>query len=568
MPESLIVAAPEEKVSAAARLFARRIKARRGQDANPLATYRFRPADYIKERLGWTPWSGTAEEPGQVQVLDAYALALRQQVERREYELEHLAAGQLTCWHPGQIIQNRIRVTSGNNVGKSKVASGITNHFFDVFTPAIAYTMAPGWNQIHDLLWKEIKTDRSGKNLPGQILDLELRLAHDHFAKGRATNNNAETGTERIQGQHGPHMLFVLDEAEGIADFVWDAVDSMASGGLVIVLMLANPRTRSSRFHKAQRSTDTVSFRISQTWHPNVILDREIIPGAIRRDRVDKMLDDWCTPTEEHSEDDFTFEVPWRPGIFKPNAEFMWRSLGLPPLNMADNTVVPVGRFEAACLREAPPEDRRFARIGVDVARFGRDMGTVYLRHKGTIRRVLHLDQVDTSEYARQIKALAMDLKRQGVINLHIRIDGGGGFGGGVLDQLGHDDELLEGFVEYLQFEVHNGGIPYDETAYADLVTEMYFESAETLKGIRVESPPDTLEEDLTERTYDWRNKKGRAVRILTPKDTFRETHKRSPDDGDGFVLAAAPDYIFFPHGPAMNQPIDWDDDYFSISPY
>ena len=40
-------------------------------------------------------------------------------------------------------------------------------------------------------------------------------------------------------------------------------------------------------------------------------------------------------------------------------------------------------------------------------------------------------------------------------------------------------------------------------------------------------------------------NRKGVDVKKLTPKDQFRTKHGRSSDDGDGFVLATAPDFLF-----------------------
>lgn len=568
MADPATLQAIPEKQRTLAELVGKRIKARRGQDTSPFASYRFRPADYIAEKLGWTPWNGTDEEPGQMQVLEAYALALQQQWERREYELGNIARDELIRWHPGVLIRNWIRVESGHNLGKTKLSSGITNHFFDCFDPCAIYTMAPGWNQIHDLAWKEIKGDRRGKGLPGQILDMELRLHDHHFAKGRATNNNAETGGERVQGQHEPHMCFILDEAEGIADFVWDAVDNMASGGLVIVVLLANPRTRTSMFHKMGRDQRVASFRISQTWHPNVLLDKELIPGSVRREHVEKMLRDHCQIVPEHSADDQTFEVRWHPGmVYKPDPEAMWRMLGVAPLNTAGNTVIPVGRFESACAREAPPEDPQIARIGVDVALYGNDMGTIYLRHKGTVRRIAQMGQQSPEEYAHVLTTLITDLKAQGVTNVHIRIDvtGVGWSVISALNAIDGDPDFLQGLDEYEKVAVNFSAEPYYTGEFVDLITEAYFATADALNDLRIEDPPEYLEEDLTERTYHHRPLRGRLLRALTPKLIFREQQHRSPDDGDGFVLAAGPDYVFLPHGEPIIVPLD---DGYRISPY
>lgn len=261
------------------------IEADEDDSARELAErYRFDPLAYIREQLAWEPWAGTSDAPGQVEIIDAYLLALRQQHERLAWENGQLRTEELQYWQPGDVIQVRIRIEAGHTTGKTKVASGLVNHFFDCCVPSLAYTFAPTWPQIHDLLWKEIKTDRRDKGLPGRILDLELKRSDNHFAKGRATDNSGGRGTERVQGQHGRYQMYVIDEAEGVADYVFDAIDSMASGGIVIVLMLANPRTRLSRFHKQKALPDVRSFRISCLAHPNVVQGREVVPGAVRRE--------------------------------------------------------------------------------------------------------------------------------------------------------------------------------------------------------------------------------------------------------------------------------------------
>jgi hypothetical protein len=535
------------------------------EDASEFEAYRFDPAAYIVGRLDWEPWSGTEEQPGQSEVLDAYALALRQQHERADFEAGIKTLDDLTCWQPGQTIRNQIRVEAGHTIGKTKMASGIVNHFFDCFAPSIIYTFAPTRKQIHDLLWKEIKTDRAGKGLPGRILDLALDRGPDHFANGMATNNAGGTGTERVQGQHGKYLMFILDEAEGIADYVWDAITSMMSGGIAIVLMLANPRTRLSRFHKARELPSVRSFRISCIWHPNVLHGREVVPGAVRRDYVEMMLAEHCEVVPQHDEDAQTFEVPWRPGvIFRPDTEMLFRVLGTAPKSIADNTLIALGRYEAAVNREPAVGTPQIARMGVDVARYGKDAGTLYVNHDGTCRRAARFHHQDTTAYALAIIEEAKRLAGLGVTHLAIRIDGGGGFGGGVIDQLAHSLDLANLFIEIAILEVHFNGAPYDWHSYAELATEMYAEANESLKRLALAEPPSELEADLCERTYRWMNRSGIAVKKLEPKDDFKRRQGRSPDDGDGFVLAVAPDHIFA----AGQTPTAVYDDPVEISPF
>lgn len=515
---------------------------RRGEQGDRFARYRYDVASYLRDHFGWSPWAGSPEHPGQVEVIAAYQDTLRAQ---------HA--------DPDALPRNVIRIEAGHAVGKTKLAAGLVNHFFDCFPPSIIYTFAPTFEQIRDLLWKEIKADRIGTGLPGRVLELALDNGPDHFARGRATSNAHGAGTERAQGQHGPYLMFVLDEAEGVADFVFNAIDSMTSGGIAVVLMLANPRTRTSRFHRIAARSDVVSFRISCIYHPNVLAGRELVPGAVKRAYVEKMVEDHCAVVDQHDADAHTFALPWRPGvIYKPDAEFLFRVLGVAPANIADNVLVTVGRFEYAATAVAPraigkPAE---ARIGVDVARFGKDVGTVYTRHAGELRRAAQLAQVDTKAYVRAIKAEAHRLAARGVTSLHVRVDAGGGYGAGIVDDLRADEELIRLFADFVVLEVHFGGSPRDAEAYADLATEMYGHLAESLLAIRLVDPPPALEQDLVERTYTWRKVAGVDVKKLESKDEFRKRLGRSPDDGDGAALAAAPDHLFTrPGKPATSAP-------------
>lgn len=536
-----------------------------GAPVRALEDYRFDPIAYLVDFLGWTPWRGDDSGPGQVEIIEAYVLALRQQFERDAYQLGTLAEADLVYWKPGQPIFNHIKIEAGHTVGKTMLAAGLVNHFYDCFVPSIGYTFAPGWKQIHDLLWKEIKAGRRGKGLPGRILDLVLKKNDDHFVTGSNTDNAGGTGSERTQGQHGPHMIFALDEAEAIPEFVFKSLDSMTSGGISIVLYLGNPRTRLSNFYRVSQRPDTITFRISCLNHPNVTSGRPLIPDAVRREYVDGMINSECERVEEDDPENYTFrvgwDVPYRGGVapagtwFRPSAEMLWRVLGIPPANISDNTLITVGRYESATKRQPLEQAPKAARIGVDVARFGRDFGTIYIRWNGRVWRHARLEQLDTTAYARTLKEACRDLRKRGVDQIHIRVDGGGGFGGGVIDQLSNDldfvREMTTGAGELEVWEVHFNGVPYDHRSYADLITELYADAAEGLKRLAIIDPPPLLSVDLTERTYKWWNWQGYDVKRLEAKVLFRERLMKegrgnhSPDDGDGFVLAVGSDFIF-----------------------
>jgi hypothetical protein len=530
--------------------------------------YRYNPNGYIPKFLKWTPWHGMdAEHPGQAEILDACALVMRQQWEKDLYEKEELTyegdeavwlddEGEErrapASWRPGQVIRNWIRVESGNGIGKTKSASGILNWFLDCYTPSAIFTFAPGGDQARFAIWSEIRGDREHKGLPGRILEKEIKVSAKHFAAHRTVSEAGGKGEERLKGKHEAFQLFLCDEADGISATVFESITSMTSGGMFLVVMFANPKSRASQFHRCKTYSYVQSFRVSTLYHPNVVAGREIIPGAVRRGFVEKKLETDCDVVSEHNEDEFTFTLPYdvtvagvlRPAgtIFRPTARFMTDVLGVTPPNNSDRTLIPVGRFEAACEREPEGGDVKRARVGVDAARFGSDSGTIYFNWNGMVWCECELEQMEGPDYVDAIRKGALKLKAEGVTSLHIRVDAG--YGAEVIGGLKRDDELIKAFPDYKVYEVHFGGATYSSD-YFHLVTEMYAEAAESLKSLAVIDPHDTLEEDLCEREYDWRNKAGKDTKILQDKASFKKKKKRSPDHGDGFVLAVAPDFLF-----------------------
>ncbi len=521
--------------------------------------YIFDPAGYIRKFLQWDPWEGLGNDrPGQIEIINAYTLALQQQFEKRDYEAGRLSIEDLQYWQPGQIIQNYIRVEAGHTVGKTKLASGLISHFHDCLGPSVVNMYAPTGDALRDNLWEEIKMDRAGKNLPGRLIvgNIEIRSGPNHYVRGRATSNSNNKGTERIQGKHGEKLAFMLDEAEGVEDYVFSAIESMTSGGITIVFMIANPKTRTSRFHKIKDKSNVVSFRINCLNHPNVVAGREIVPNAVQREYVRSMIEDHCEVVAEHDVDNETFELDWdvitrdkiypAGTIFQPDPEFMWRVLGIAPADLSDKTVIPVGRYNAAKARIeviTTPEDQDRATMGIDVARFGIDYGTSFIRHMNEVWRARQFYQQDSKAYFHAVKDDALALAEKGVKLLDIRIDAGGD-SSGLVDTLTHSQELREAFVRFTVTPVNFGGTAKNSSVYDDLVTEMFFEAKETLLGIRLINPPETLESDLTLREWEPVNRSGRELKKIQDKKSFRKVIKRSPDDGDGFLLCVAPDHI------------------------
>ena len=80
--------------------------------------------------------------------------------------------------------------------------------------------------------------------------------AKDWGAFARTARQDAP---ESLQGFHGDHLLFVIDEASGVPEEVFEAAEGALSGPANRLLMLGNPTRNSGTFH-ASHHKDRGSF--------------------------------------------------------------------------------------------------------------------------------------------------------------------------------------------------------------------------------------------------------------------------------------------------------------------
>lgn len=517
------------------------------QEANPFSRYQTDPIAYAETELKFFPWAGR-DTAGQRELFADIGASVRAQL-------------------AGEPTPRIFRVAAGHGIGKTLGAAALVNWWFDAFAPSICITTAPTKTAVVEKLWKNIKTLR-GRHLPGRVLPAEPRMekAPNHFAIGQTTSNSGGQGTERFQGQHDQYLFFVLDEAEGIAAYVYDAIHAMMTGGRVLLcLALANPRTRSSRFHRLATQPGVKNYHLSVLDFPNVLDGRDTIPGGTSREWVIGCVQQWCKVAPGPNPDAHTFTLPFavpppQEGAgccgsagthFLPNAEFLFRVAGVAPANTSSDTFLPAGRFQAACERARGDDRPEQAWIGIDAAGYGSDLGTLYVRHNGAVWRAATCSKPDgdqdPTDYWQKARTAAFALAAQGVTHLSVRIDAGGGFGNGVYDRLKRDEGLRAAFGSLEFHLVHFGGTPQAPKSYRDLGTQMYAEAAEACLALSILKPPAALEGDLCERRYEWVNWQGIEVKKLTEKKQFRREQGRSPDDGDGFALCVCPDFLFAP---------------------
>ena len=114
---------------------------------------------------------------------------------------------------------------------------------------AVALSTAPTFRQVRHILWKEVhRRYRNAKyDLGGKLLDTRLEMPErDSFAMGLSADSPDE-----FQGFHSANMLIVVDEAEGVAEPIYEAIEALMTSENCRLLLIGNPTTVTGSFRRA-----------------------------------------------------------------------------------------------------------------------------------------------------------------------------------------------------------------------------------------------------------------------------------------------------------------------------
>jgi hypothetical protein len=131
----------------------------------------------------------------------------------------------------------RTSIRSNHGISKTFTAAVIAVTFLNLFMNSIVITTAPTNRQCYDLLWKEIGAlyDRF-PGLVGTATKAPLRVtaSPEWYMVGFSTEK-----AFRIEGYHAPHILWVLDEAKGLPQWLYDAAEGSLTGGNAKILEIS-----------------------------------------------------------------------------------------------------------------------------------------------------------------------------------------------------------------------------------------------------------------------------------------------------------------------------------------
>lgn len=160
--------------------------------------------------------------------------------------------------------RRRLSVRSGHGVGKSAKMAWDILWFMTTHFPAKVPATAPTSHQLQDILWAELAKwwRLLCERMPA--LGQEFELTAERFVlKARPDESFAVARTSRperpeaLQGFHSENILFLIDEASGVPDKVFEVAEGALSTAGAYVSMAANPTRTSGYFfdsHHKDRS--------------------------------------------------------------------------------------------------------------------------------------------------------------------------------------------------------------------------------------------------------------------------------------------------------------------------
>lgn len=145
------------------------------------------------------------------------------------------------------VVRNsRVAAKACHASSKTFAAAEAAVHWVTYHRDGIVVTTAPTFEQIKNVLWREIHRALQGSKFAYPKANLtELKLSPTNYIIGWSTNEGI-----RFQGLHG-HILFIIDEAPGVQAEIWESIEGARAGGEVHVLALGNPTITGGPFHAA-----------------------------------------------------------------------------------------------------------------------------------------------------------------------------------------------------------------------------------------------------------------------------------------------------------------------------
>ena len=409
----------------------------------------------------------------------------------------------------------KVAIKSGQGVGKTGLEAVALLWFLCCYPYPRIVATAPTKQQLHDVLWSEVSKWMSKSPLLSKILKWTKTYIYmvgnekRWFAVARTA-----TKSENMQGFHEDNMLFIVDEASGVADPIMEAILGTLSNANKL-LMCGNPTRTSGTFFDAFNS-DRVLYKCHTVSSMDSLrTNKENIDGLIRKYGRDSNV------------------VLVRVfGEFPKQEDDIFISLSI--IEQCISTLYEL------------PEKQVSPHIifGVDVARFGDDETIIYQNIQGKLKMAKHRRGQDLMTTVGDIVSLYREIVKKCPNykgRIYVNIDDTG-LGGGVTDRLREvkrEENLNRLFVipinaaERIETDTKEGKEAAEH--YNNITTHMWAVLRDLLenKQVQIEDDAETVAQLSTRKYFIASNGKLE----LESKKEMKKRKLGSPDRADAAAL-------------------------------
>ena len=404
---------------------------------------------------------------------------------------------------------NFVSIRSGHGVGKTTFLSWCLLWWMSTRYPVKVACTAPSGHQLFDLLWPEVAMWL--RKMPQDLQDqFEIKADKIELANGGRENfavaRTARKETpEALQGFHSEHMLYLIDEAPGIPEIIFEVAEGAMSTPGAKTVMTGNPTRTSGYFYDSHQplktGDDWVRMKVS------------------------------CFDSTRVSPD-YPERVARRWGI--NSNVYKVRVLGEFPTD-DDDTYFSFDKIMAATQRDVEPINER-PRWGVDPARFGNDRSTLCKR-KGNVvsEEPKYWSKLDTMLLVGKIVAEWKEAPAYDKPS-HILVDSIG-IGAGVADRLRELSKQGKlGDTKVIDVNVSETAAIRDDCNR--LRDELYMEAHDWLDRMDCKLPVGNKRDgdlvgEMSVIKYDFQSD---GTLVIESKKMMKKRGLRSPDLLDSFV--------------------------------
>lgn len=433
----------------------------------------------------------------------------------------------------------RVSVKSGQGVGKTGVEAALLLWFLACFPYSRIVATAPTKQQLHDVLWSEV--DKWMNNAP--LLPLLIKWTKTYvYVKGYEKRwfavARTATKPENMQGFHEDNMLFIVDEASGVADPIMEAITGTLSGDNNKLLLMGNPTKTSGTFYESHTSDRALYRCHTVNSEHSKRTNKENIAAMKRKYGENSNVVRVRVYGEfPEQEDDVFIPISWLEQSVKTE------------MSVATAKALGIYKDDKGVLQPQDTSGITKIEIGCDVARFGDDKTCIGYRINEVVKIFKKYNGKDTTWTVSMIALLYKQLrdkyKFKGQIG--VKIDDGG-VGGGVTDQLKAWKRSEPALYENMEIIAVNFGMPVKHRYYADSTTYMmgvvrdliapYDDSGHKHDPEIILPNDDDLIGQLSCRKYEFL---ANGRQKVESKQDMKDRGLTSPDEGDCILLVCLP---------------------------